>query len=197
MLAHNAGIWEGTFIRLNPLGLEQERFASHLAVTDQQGVIDAALTNQTSGQVRSMRFAEPPKEMQISAAGHWSLGPDRIGPWPWVSELCLVWGEQRRRVVIRHNSTGLESLVVVFEGRPQLSPAELGVPASPLQLACRPHGSSQQGLSTPDLTVITQATRQEMASEEAVALRWQPAPGVQLELERRYGPGGLLAPLLG
>jgi hypothetical protein len=32
---------------------------------------------------------------------------------------------------------------------------------------------------------------------EAVALLWQPAAGIQLEIERRYGPSGLLEPLLG
>jgi hypothetical protein len=96
LLAHNAGIWEGAFVRLDATGQEQERFASHLLVEDKDGRIEASLTNRNSGDVRRMAFREPPAEMQISPQGHWSLGPDRIGPWPWVSELCLVHGEQRR-----------------------------------------------------------------------------------------------------
>jgi hypothetical protein len=196
LLAYNAGIWEGSFIRLNGAGLEKERFASHLAVEETDGVIEAALTNLSAGTVRAMRFEEPPVEMQIMAQGHWSLGPDRVGPWPWVSELCLVWGDQRRRAVIRHNSSGLESLVLVIEGRPQLSPAALDVPPAPLQLRSSPLGP-QQRWSWGNLEVITQATRPAGPGMEAVALRWQPAEGIQLEIERRYGPSGLLEPLLG
>jgi len=201
LLAYNAGIWEGSFIRLNGAGLEKERFASHLVVEETDGVIEAALTNLSAGTVRAMRFEEPPVEMQIRAQGHWSLGPDRVGPWPWVSELCLVWGDQRRRAVIRHNSSGLESLVLVIEGRPQLSPAALDVPPAPLQLRSSPLGplplGPQQRWSWGNLDVITQATRPAGPSMEAVALRWQPAEGIELEIERRYGPSGLLEPLLG
>ena len=90
LLSHNAGLWEGCFIRLDRTGAELERFESHLSGSDQMGTIKAALTNRVSGQVRSMEFAEPPAEMQISPRGHWSLGADRMGPWPWVWELCLV-----------------------------------------------------------------------------------------------------------
>ena len=54
--------------------------------------------------------------MQISPEGHWNLCPDRIGAWPWVSELCLVWSWRRRRAVIRHGSERLESLVVCKRG---------------------------------------------------------------------------------
>ena len=105
LLIHNAGIWEGQFVRLDPGGREQSRFASHLSVLDTDGLIEASLTNRDSGEVRRMAFREPPAEMQISPQGHWSLGPDRIGPWPWVNELCLVHGDQhrRRRFSSRHH----------------------------------------------------------------------------------------------
>ena len=117
LLTHNSGDWHGCFICCDCHGLERERFKSQLSVQDQGGKVVAALTNISTGQVRSMDFDEPPAEMQISPEGHWSLGPDRIGAWPWVSELCLVWGERRRRAVIRHGSERLESLVVVSEAR--------------------------------------------------------------------------------
>ena len=55
----------------------------------------------------------------------------------------------------------------------------------------------QQRWSWGNLDVITQATRPAGPGMEAVALRWQPAEGIQLEIERRYGPSGLLEPLLG
>ena len=78
LLSHNAGIWEGTFVRLEGQSdgeaVEVERFASRLLVEDRDGTVDASLTNRDSGTVRSMRFAEPPAEMQITAEGHWKIG---------------------------------------------------------------------------------------------------------------------------
>ena len=204
LLSHNAGLWEGCFIRLDRTGAELERFESHLSVSDQNGTIKAALTNRVSGQVRSMEFADPPAEMQISQNGHWSLGPDRIGPWPWVCELCLVWGEQRRRAVIRHHSDGLESLVVVIEGRPQLSKQQLPIPPSPLTLRGGPmiqsenrycHGSPALGLE-----IFSMAKRGASAGScpssqaERVELHWQPATGIKLVVARCYSANGLLEP---
>jgi hypothetical protein len=111
LMGPNGGRWDGTFIRCGADGQEQERFPTSLQVTDTGGAIEAALTYCHTGQVRSMRFQEPPPEMQIAPSGHWSLGPDRIGPWPWFAELCLVHGDRRRRVVLRHGSADLETFV--------------------------------------------------------------------------------------
>ena len=194
LLAHNAGIWEGTFVRLDGEGREQERFASHLEVSEQEGTIEAALTNGSSGNVRRMSFREPPAEMQIAAAGHWSLGPDRIGPWPWISELCLVHGERRRRVVLRHGSESLESLVVVCEGRPERrEPA----PPAPLQLEPQ-YGAEAPGqqLWKPEAgREIETIARRQPGSPQRLALRWSPEPGLRLELVRGHDAYGLLQPL--
>ena len=184
LLAHNSGDWHGCFIRCDGRGLEQERFKSQLSVQDQGGKVLAALTNLSSGQVRSMDFDEPPAEMQISPEGHWSLGPDRIGAWPWVSELCLVWGERRRRAVIRHGSERLESLVLVSEARPGM---EEPLPPAPLQALASP-APTGPGLilSLPaalGVTLQTSYHRQSGVPEE-VALCWQPEPGIHL---RRFG----------
>jgi len=191
LLSHNAGYWEGCFIRLDGTGAELERFESHLSVVDQNGTIKAALTNRRTGQVRSMEFDDPPAEMQISPRGHWSLGPDRIGPWPWVCELCLVWGEQRRRAVIRHNSGGLESLVLVIEGRPQISKQQLAIPPAPLKLVGGPMGPCTNSYrhSAGDLGL-------EVFSHqgERVELHWQPAAGIKLVVARQYTAHGLLEP---
>jgi hypothetical protein len=203
LLRHNAGQWEGCFIRLDGTGAELERFESNLSVADQNGTIKAALTNRLSGQVRSMEFDEPPAEMQITPEGHWSLGPDRIGPWPWVSELCLVCGEQRRRAVIRHNSGGLESLVVVIEGRPELANQQLAIPAAPLQLIAGFSGPSQtfncHSSAELGLKVISMANRttsrggqQEENQAERVELHWKPCDGIKLMVTRSYGTNGLL-----
>jgi len=205
LLSHNAGLWEGCFIRLDGRGAELERFESHLSVADQNGTIKAALTNRLSGQVRSMEFDEPPAEMQISRGGHWSLGPDRIGPWPWVAELCLVWGEQRRRAVIRHNSGGLESLVVVIEGRPQISKQLLAIPPAPLKLVARPmdpcanstcHSSADLGLELFSMAKRGANSGSSPSSPQAerVELHWQPAEGIKLVVARRYTDHGLLEP---
>lgn len=194
LLAHNAGIWNGTFIRLDGSGHEIERFGSHLAVVDRDGVIHADLTNTATGQVRSMQFAEPPAEMQISPEGHWSLGPDRIGPWPWVCELCLAWGEQRRRVVVRHHSSGLESLVLVSEGRPGSEPEP---PAPPLRLIPTDEGGHQQRwmLAQQPAVWVTTMARRSAGQPESVCLHWQPQPGVDLALKRAYSEHGLLLPV--
>ena len=196
LLAYNAGIWEGCFVRFDRRGHELERFDSRLQVEDRAGTVVAALTNVSSGQVRTMDFQEPPPEMQISPQGHWSLGPDRIGPWPWVSELCLVWGNRRRRAVIRHGSDQFESLVLVSEARPDhreplgpspfqalITETDTGTGTGtgliwtlPACLAVTVHAVAQRGQGLP----------------EEVVLRWQPEPQVSLEIRRRYGPHGLL-----
>ena len=200
LLTHNAGVWQGTFVRLDAGGRELERFASHLEVADRAGIIHADLTNGSSGAVRSMQFAEPPAEMQISPKGHWSLGPDRIGPWPWVCELCLVWGQQRRRVVVRHHTSGLESLVLVAEGRPGCEPES---PPSPLQAWATAQGADRNRWSLgqdwalgqdPAVWVTTMAHRSP-GQPEAVVLGWQPQPGLSLQIERRYSEHGLLVAL--
>jgi hypothetical protein len=185
LLAHNSGLWHGCFIRFDVRGLELERFASQLSVQDQGGRVVAALTNVSTGQVRTMDFDEPPAEMQITPEGHWSLGPDRIGAWPWVSELCLVWGDRRRRAVIRHGTDRLESLVVVCEARPPLQ--ALASPA--------PNGAGLIWSLPATLGVTSQtADRRESGLPEEVALRWQPEPGINLEIRRRYGAYGALEP---
>lgn len=193
LLNHNSGIWQGQFIRLDGSGRELERFASHLEVADRNGVIHADLTNCSSGNVRSMQFSEPPAEMQINPDGHWSLGPDRIGPWPWVCELCLVWGDQRRRIVVRHHSTGLESLVLVTEGRPGAVPEP---PAAPLVLIPSGDGPHRQRwtLEQAPLVWTTTMAHRTAGQPEAVSLHWQPEPGIELMLQRRYSEHGLLLP---
>ena len=192
LLTHNSGDWHGCFICCDCHGLERERFKSQLSVQDQGGKVVAALTNISTGQVRSMDFDEPPAEMQISPEGHWSLGPDRIGAWPWVSELCLVWGERRRRAVIRHGSERLESLVVVSEARSGL---EEPLPPAPLQALASP-APTGPGLiwSLPaalGITLQTADRRQSGVSEE-VGLWWEAEPGIHLEIRRRYSAYGAL-----
>jgi hypothetical protein len=197
-------MWEGCFVRFDRRGLELERFDSRLQVEDQAGTVVAALTNLSSGQVRTMDFQEPPAEMQISQEGHWSLGPDRIGPWPWVSELCLVWGHRRRRAVIRHGSDQLDSVVLVSEARPNhqepLAPAPLQ--ALIADTSGSNNISSSDSLTTSNaliwtlptclaVTVQTVAKRGQGMAEEVV-LRWQPEPQVSLEIRRRYSLHGLL-----
>lgn len=192
LLRHNAGLFEGCFIRCDGSGREHERFGSRLEVADRAGTIHADLTNLSTGQVRSMAFREPPAVMQISEAGHWSLGPDRIGPWPWVCELCLVWGDRRRRVVVRHSSVGLDSLVLVCESRPGGCDE---APEAPLQLRPNDLPPQQQRWAIPApaaCTVTAMGQRVPAGSSEAVALHWQPEPGVSLQLWCRYSEHGLL-----
>jgi len=191
LLRHNAGIWEGCFIRLDGRGHELERFPSRLEVSDRAGTIHADLTNGRTGVVRSMQFREPPPEMQISAEGHWSLGPDRIGAWPWVCELCLVWRNQRRRIVVRHGSAEIESMVLVGEARPGSSQEET---VARLQLTPQAQGPLTWLWTAPaplSLTITTPRSRKP-GSPESVSLCWQPEAGVQLHIQRAYSPYGML-----
>lgn len=188
LLAHNAGVWEGSFVRLEaqPDGQAQEveRFASRLLVEDRAGTVDASLTNLDSGNVRSMRFAEPPAEMQITAEGHWSLGPDRIGAWPWVCELCLVDGERRRRVVVRLEGERLISLVVVIEARPGIGDAAA---TAPWRLPAVRQAGGLLWRPAPDLEV--------QAGPRGVELIWQSQPDRRCRLSRAYTEFGMLAPV--
>ena len=118
LLDASARLWEGTFIRLDGAGIECERFPTGLEVLEVDGSVEAALTYRHTGRVATMRFEEPPAEMEISPQGHWSLGPDKVGPWSCLTELCLVHGERRRRVVVRHGAERLEAVVLVVEARP-------------------------------------------------------------------------------
>lgn len=193
LLAHNAGTWEGSFVRCDGLGAELERFASLLTVRDEQGTIEAALTNRSSGSVRRMAFQQPPAEMQIDPQGHWSLGPDRLGPWPWVCELCLVAGQRRRRAVVRHDATGLASLVLVWEARPGVVDPP---PPPPLALAARPlaaAGARRLWQAGPGLEVETMEGPR--GGAEQVLLRWWPEGAAPLTIVRAYDRFGSLLPL--
>lgn len=203
LLQHNAGLWQGTFIRLDGQGHELDRFASHLEVqelitgTEDQDLpeIEAALTNGSTGAVRTMRFREPPSEMQISADGHWSLGPSRIGPWTWVSELCVVLGDRRRRVVIELAAEGLSSLVYVNEGRPGRQDP---VPPAPLRLPPPTTVWQANGVSLlrwqPEADVQIDIPLQRQPDQpQLVALQWQPAWACHgARIERRHDRYGLL-----
>lgn len=188
LLARNAGVWEGIFVRLEgqPEGeaLEVERFASRLLVEERAGTVEADLTNLSSGNVRSMRFVEPPAEMQITAEGHWSLGPDRIGAWPWVCELCLTGGDRRRRAVVRLEGERLVSLVVVIEARPGIGDPP---PPPPWRLPAIRQAEGLLWRPAADLEV--------RAASGWVELAWQQAAGATLRLRRAYSEYGLLLPL--
>jgi len=185
LLAHNAGVWEGHFLQLDGAAdgeaVERDRFTSRLLVEERQGVITADLTNLSSGVVRSMRFADPPPEMQIHPDGHWSLGPDRIGPWPWVSELCLTVGDRRRRAVVRLEGETLISLVLVLEARPGLE-----VPLPPPLRLPRLQEAGCWLWRSDDLELRVAAGW--------VELLWQPQAGRSCRLRRAYSPYGLLEP---
>lgn len=195
LLEVNGGCWEGLFHRLGPDGREIERFPTRLRVSDEDGTIEAALTYLNPGRTVPMRFREPPAAMQISAAGHWSLGMDRMGPWPWIAELCVVQGERRRRVVLRHGVERLESFTYAREWRPGLAD---GGPATPLvavieSIAPGETGGSRWRLDDDVEVIIAPGPGQ--AGPVRVALSWQPVGGPLCRIERRYTPYGLLEPL--
>ncbi len=195
LLEVNGGCWEGLFARLGPDGREIERFPTRLLVTYHNGTIEAALTYLNSGRVVPMRFSEPPAAMQISAEGHWSLGIDRTGPWPWIAELCVAHGDRRRRIVLRHGVGNLESLTYAREWRPGLTDAGPDAPLVASLQATEVDGQTATCWQLDDDVEVVIAPAPGQPGPVQVTLSWQVDAGVRCRIRRRYSPYGLLKPL--
>ncbi len=195
LLEVNGGCWEGLFTRLGPDGREIDRFPTRLLVTDQDGTIEAALTYLASGRTVPMRFSEPPAAMQISTAGHWSLGIDRTGPWPWIAELCVARGDRRRRIVLRHGVDSLESLTYAREWRPGVPDAGPDAPLVASLEAIEADGATTTRWSMDGNVEVLIVHHPSQPGPVQVSLSWQVDANVGCRIERRYSPYGLLEPL--
>ena len=184
LLEHNSGEWHGLFIRLDHAGVEQTRFNTVLRVQEEADQVVAALTDCSNGQTRTMRFGELPAAMQVDPAGHWSLGPDPYTPWNWNHELCLTVGEQRRRLIVRGNSGGLQSLVLVQEARGGI---QLADPEDPLRCSIDSQGDRHCWNLRADVQLVLDGRN--------CSLRWQQANGSWLAITRHYGADGALLAL--
>ena len=184
LLDHNSGEWHGLFIRLDQHGVEQTRFPTVLNVQEEADQVVASLTDCSSNQTRSMRFGDLPTAMQVSALGHWSLGPDPLYAWNWNHELCLVLGPQRRRLIVRGNTAGLQSLVVVQEARPTV---DLDEPPTPLNCSISVEGSQQDWRLLPDLRM--------QLNQHSCSLKWLQPNGKWMAIKRQYDGDGALLPL--
>lgn len=195
LLEVNGGCWEGLFVRLGPDGREIERFPTRLLVTDQDGTIEAALTYLNSGRSVPMRFNEPPAAMQISAAGHWSLGIDRTGPWPWIAELCVAHGDRRRRIVLRHGVDVLESLTYAREWRPGVTEAGPSTPLVASLQATEVDSAAATRWCLDGNVEVMIVHPSSPPGPVQVSLTWQVDADARCRIERRYSPYGLLEPL--
>ena len=184
LLEHNSGEWHGLFIRLDHAGVEQTRFNTVLRVQEEADQVVAALTDCSNGQTRTMRFGELPAAMQVDPAGHWSLGPDPYTPWNWNHELCLTVGQQRRRLIVRGNSDGLQSLVLVQEARGGI---QLADPEDPLRCSIDSQGDRHCWNLRADVQLVLDGRN--------CSLRWQQANGSWLAITRHYGADGALLAL--
>ena len=184
LLEHNSGEWHGLFIRLDHAGVEQTRFNTVLRVQEEADQVVAALTDCSSGQTRTMRFGELPAAMQVDPAGHWSLGPDPYTPWNWNHELCLTVRQQRRRLIVRGNSGGLQSLVLVQEARGGI---QLADPEAPLRCSIDSQGDRHCWNLRADVQLVLDG--------RDCSLRWQQANGSWLAITRHYGADGALLAL--
>ena len=184
LLEHNSGEWHGLFIRLDHAGVEQTRFNTVLRVEEEADQVVAALTDCSNGQTRTMRFGELPAAMQVDPAGHWSLGPDPYTPWNWNHELCLTVGQQRRRLIVRGNSDGLQSLVLVQEARGGI---QLADPEDPLRCSIDSQGDRHCWNLRADVQLVLDGRN--------CSLRWQQANGSWLAITRHYGADGALLAL--
>ena len=184
LLQHNSGEWHGLFIRLDHTGVEQTRFNTLLRVQEEGELVVAALTDCSTGQTRTMRFGDLPAAMQVDPAGHWSLGPDPFTPWNWNHELCLALGQQRRRLIVRGNSSGLQSLVMVQEAR---AGVQLTDPEMPLRCSIDSQGDYHCWSLLPNLRMVLDGRN--------CSLQWQQASGTWLAITRQYGADGALLAL--
>ena len=192
LLTFNSGIWQGCFVHLDHNGVEQKRFSTSLDVTDTAGVIQASLTNLHTGRCQSMSFRELPVEMQLTETGDWSLGPARVGPLPWVTELCVVTGEERRRLIASHGVKAVERIVYVRESR---LPQGVVPIAQPLDVSIKPRGSLQIWQVDGDVELLVDPKPRGSQEGALCGLRWHhPREGIQ-QVVRRYSPGGTLLPL--
>ncbi|TGG89957.1 MAG: hypothetical protein ERJ67_11680 [Aphanocapsa feldmannii 277cV] len=193
LLARNGGRWHGTFIRLDATGREETRFFSVLLLEERSGQIEATLVNRISGKTSSMVFSDLPAEMQLDTAGHWSLGPERVGASAWVTELCVVAGDCRRRTVVRHGLDRLESIVYVMEARPGVLQPVL---PEPLQVCPQLKRQGPMGLlcfhPEPGVEIATLEGPRPGAAIHCT-LRWRQPDGTLLSFARSYGPDGLLS----
>ncbi len=192
LLTHNSGRWSGCFIRLNAGGIEQERFPTVLDVEETDGVIHTCLTYANSGMQRSMTFTDLPFTMQVSTNGDWSLGPSAITPWTWVGELCVVRGQQRRRAIVRHGTSGLDSVVYVRESLDERLEAHLPEP-----LHCPAHPINNLTIWTPEpgVELLLDTRSRQSGDATACGLRWSSPEGSTRQIVRRYDGRGQMQPL--
>lgn len=192
LLQFNSGCWHGCFVRLDGAGREQQRFPTSLEVRDAAGLIQATLTYGHTGRSQSMNFLEPPGTMQLSELGHWSLGPAHVGPMPWVAELCVVAGDQRRRLIARHGSNSIDTIVYVRES---MQPEGVAPAAEPLPVRITARGELQIWQLDDDVELLVDPRTRPWDQGSVSGMRWHhPSRGV-LQVVRRYGLGGALSPM--
>ena len=192
LLQHNIGRWAGCFIRLNGDGYEQARFPTSLSVKECDGLIQACLSYEHTGQQRSMTFQTLPPAMQVSSQGGWSLGPSSITPRSWVAELCVVHQQERKRIVARHGVSGLEQVVYVVEIEGTRKPE---APMEPLQ--CRRQSEAGLMIWEPEegVELLLDPRDRQAGDATACGLRWTLPDGTVRQMVRRYGANGGLLPL--
>ena len=191
LVTHNTGLWEGFFLRLDATGVEQERLSTLLEVKETRGIIQTCLTYQNSGQQQSVNFKSLPTSMQVSDQGHWSTGPEFITPWNWVSELCVVNPQQRRRMIVCHGATGLDRIIYVVEAR---TGSQLPHPDSPLNCQSRPFGSLIIWQPELGVELIIDPRNREQGDATGCGIRWIDQNGNKLQILRQYNNAGLLTP---
>lgn len=192
LLQHNSGSWQGCFIRLRADGSEDDRFSTTLSVQDVEGVIQTRLTYLDSGQQRSMNFRELPHTMQVCPSGGWSLGPGSITPFHWVGEICVVRGEERRRIVVRHGACGLDQVVYVIETKGSKPPEP---PRPPLQCQIESQGDWSLWRPEPNVELLLDTRQRSTGDSTVCGLRWVGIEGEERQMVRRYDTNGMLQPL--
>ena len=192
LLIHNSGIWQGCFVRLNHTGKEQERFFTSLDVRETDGVIQTCLTYKGNGRQQSMNFASLPPSMQVTQTGHWSTGPSFITPWNWVAELCVVNQQQRRRMIVRHDVSGLDRVIYVVETKQ--GAVQQNTP-QPLQCQSKSFGSLLIWSPEPGVELFLDPRNRQQGDITGCGIRWCDHKGITHQILRQYNTAGALCPL--
>ena len=195
LLEHNAGDWQGYFVRFNGSFVEQERFQTSLRLRESQGQIQVCLTHVSSGQEHSMNFSTLPDQMQVSETGDWSLGPTFLTHSHCAIELCVVNQQQRRRLIVQQGMNGLDRVVYVIEVKGDAGRVEPPTPTQPLVMNSTQCGGYELWQPEPGVELLFTSREREDVEQPVWGLRWRDHRGETHQIVRRYGRQRLLEPL--
>jgi len=106
--------------------------------------------------------------------------------------MCVVRAEERRRIVVRHGSSGLDQVVYVIEAK---GSTPLSAPRNSVQCQMEKQGDWCIWRPEPDVELLLDTRQRSTGDPTVCGLRWTGKDGDQRQIVRRYDRTGLLQPL--